>query len=329
VITRKLSCLNLPWSTNWAELFGADRPLIVEIGFGNADYLMHLAGKHPDKHVIGLEISNQSMEKAEQKIRTQGLHNVGAVHSRAETALHHLFEPESITELHINNPDPWFKSRHSGRRLIQRDTVDAMVSRLVPNGLLYLSTDVQAYAEMSHEVLNSTPGLTNLLDASWVSDMPGRIVTKYEARGLRQGNPPKMFAYQRNATPAPQIPVYRELPMPHLILKTPLTADEMLERFERHTVHAGDGIFITYLGAFLSSSRTTLLVETTITEPTIEQHVALMLFPREEAGEYTLRYAAMGMPRITNGLHRATQHLGDWLVKLHPDAALLADRTKH
>lgn len=323
MITRKLNEKNLPFPTNWSALFGAARPLIVEIGFGNADYLLHLAHTRPDYNIIGLEISNQSMEKAERKIQKAGLHHVCAIHARAETALHHLLEPQSVSEFHINNPDPWFKKRHSQRRLMQRDTLDALVSRLIPNGLLYLATDVLAYAEMSHELLSETPGLDNTLDAPWVDTLPGRIVTKYEARGIREGNPAKFFRYRRNDQPAPLIPVLRELPVPHLVLQTPFTAPEIQAQFVPMTHHAGDDIFVTYLNAFVSQRQNALLIEVTITEPTIEQHIALMLFPREEPGTFTLKYGTLGSPRITLGLHRATAFLGDWIIKLHPDSRIV------
>ncbi|MCU0514588.1 MAG: tRNA (guanosine(46)-N7)-methyltransferase TrmB [Anaerolineae bacterium] len=328
MITRKLNCFNLPWPVDWPALFGVARPLLVEIGFGNGDFLLHLATTRPECSIIGLEISNQSLEKAEARIARHALANAVAIHSRAETALHHLLEPQSVQEFHINNPDPWFKNRHSGRRLIQPDTVAALVSRLVPGGLLYLATDVPAYAEMSHEVLSSTPGLTNTLPAPWVDALPGRIVTKYEARGLRQGNPPKMFCYRRNDQPAPAIPVLKEQDMPHLLLKTPMTPAEILERFTRMTCHDGPETHIIFMQGYLSQGGRGLLFETTLREPTIEQHIGLMLFPRDEPGEYTLRYAAMGMPRITAGLHTATRCLGDWIVSLHPEAAITASRLR-
>ena len=95
-------------------------PLIVEIGFGNGDYLIHLAETRPDHNIIGVEISSQSLAKAEAKIEKRGLLNVRPIHCRAETALAHMLEPEAVAEFHINYPDPWFKKRHQRRRLIQR-----------------------------------------------------------------------------------------------------------------------------------------------------------------------------------------------------------------
>ena len=90
---KSLNSLTMAWATDWAELFGAERPLIVEIGFGNADYLIALAQANPDCNVVGFEVSTQSVYKAERKIRKYKLTNVLAIYSRGETAINHLFEP--------------------------------------------------------------------------------------------------------------------------------------------------------------------------------------------------------------------------------------------
>jgi tRNA (guanine-N7-)-methyltransferase len=71
----------------------------------------HLSATHPDASIIGLEISNRCMEMAERMIKREDLPNVRVIHSTAETALHHLFEPQTLREVHINFPDPWFKTR--------------------------------------------------------------------------------------------------------------------------------------------------------------------------------------------------------------------------
>ncbi len=317
--TRKLSALALPWPVDWAMIFGEARPLIVEIGFGSGTYLRHLARQHPGNSVIGLEISNQSLLKAERAVVREQLANVRVIHSRAETALAHLFEPGSLCQVHINFPDPWFKRGHQHRRLMQRDTLDAIVSRMQTGAQLFLATDIREYAEMSAELLAATPGLTNLLPQAWASDIPGRTATKYEARALAEGRACHYFAYERNDQPAPAVPVVKELPMPHLVFATPLTLDEMLAAFKPFHAHEG-AIHIGFVEAY--RGRKTLLFEIHVSEPTIEQHTGLMLVPHNP-GEYTLQMSTLGHPRPTEGMQVAVRALGEWLVNLSPDARLL------
>lgn len=324
----KLNSHTLAWPTDWVALFGRDKPLIAEIGFGNGDYTIAIAKANPDCNIIGFEVSNQSLEKAESKIRRHVPTNARAVYSRGETALHHLFKPQSLREIHINYPDPWFKSRHAGRRIMQRDTLDTIVSRLEIGGLFYLATDIVEYAEMSHELLVETPQLDNLLATDWVNTFPERLITtKYEAKGIKEGRPGNYFKYRRNAQPAPDIPVQEELDMPHVVLETPLSPQEIADQVGREVFHKGE-IHVALFNGYWNPKYDSLLLEINIEEPTIEQHIALSLRRRDQANEYTLRYATFGMPRPTEGMHFATHALAQWIIGLHPDGKILIDKTR-
>jgi tRNA (guanine-N7-)-methyltransferase len=316
------SALTLPWSTDWTQIFGNTRPLIVEIGFGTGTFLQFLAKKYPEHNLIGLEISNQCLAKAEKMIQREGFTHVRVVHARAETALHHLFEPGSVEQFYINFPDPWFKTSHHRRRLMQHDTVDALVSRLATGGALYLATDILDYAELAADLLEHTPQLDNQLSTRWGNKLPGRITTKYEAKAQREGRPCYYFAYQRNSTPAPNIPVLKELTMPHVVLYTPLSIDDMRSKFQPFDAHDGDiviGFNEVYRG------RNALLFEIYAHEPTIDQHTALLLTPHmnNAVGEFTLQMTTLGHTRATAGIHLATRALSEWLVSLSSDARIL------
>jgi tRNA (guanine-N7-)-methyltransferase len=325
---QKLNSLMLDWPTDWAALFGAERALIVEIGFGHGEFLLDLARKNPDANVIGLEIANRSLLHVERKIEQSGLTNVRVIHSMAETALTHLFVPASIEQIHINFPDPWFKKGHSHRRLMQRDTLDAMVSRLAPGGTLALATDILAYAEMAHELLATTPGLDNQFRSAWVGEIAGRVVTKYEAIARREGRDCTYFLYRRSALPAPEVPVFREVAVPHIVFTSPLRLNEMAERFES-IQHAEDGINVHLMKAFLG--RDALLIEAHVGEPTITQHVALMMIMRPEpdtpgAVEYTIQPGSIGQARPTAGIHMAVRLLAEWVLSLHPGNRVIKEK---
>jgi tRNA (guanine-N7-)-methyltransferase len=326
VQTHKLDGLTMAWSTDWAELFGRSRPLILEIGFGMGAFLFHLARKHPDANIIGLEISNPCLVKAENTLLREKIANVRVIHSRAETALNHLFEPASLWQVHINFPDPWFKRGHARRRLMQRDTADALVSRLQPGGELYLATDILAYAEMSAELLQNTPGLDSLFDSAWVDSIPGRVTTKYEARAKTEGRDCYYFAYRRNGKPAPNVLVIKDLEMPHLVFTSPVSLETVAERFESFSHSEGD-IHVGYSAVFRGEH--TLLFEIHVNEPTINQHTALLLTERYGAeNAFTLQMASFGHPRPTQGMHLAVTTLGNWLLSLHPEAQAVSHKVK-
>lgn len=326
---QSLNSLAMEWTTDWVNLFGSDRPLIVEIGFGNADYLIALAEAHKDCNIIGFEISTPSLEKAEKKIHNHNLSNIIAIHSRGETAINHLFELNSIREIHINYPDPWFKSKHAGRRIMQPDMLDAIVSRLEIGGLFYLATDIEEYAQMSHELLVETHGLTNELDAKWLNHLPERLITtKYEGKGFREGRLGHYFKYRRNENQIPNVPVKKEWEMPHIIINTPMKPQEIAAAVEKEIFHKGDSIHVALFNGYWNPTHNTVLFEVNIEEATIEQHIALSLRYRDEKDDYVLRYATFGMPRPTEGMHFATRIIAEWLISLHPDAKIIVDKTK-
>ena len=285
--------LRWDWPLRQERLFPRIQPLIVEIGFGNGDFLIHLARTQPDCNILGFEISSQSMDKAEAKIEKLGLSNVRPVHTRAETALAHLLPPESVSEIHINCPDPWFKKKHQRRRLIKRETVDQLTSRLVPGGHMLLATDIRDYAVMAHEILSATPGLSNQFDASWVNEIDGRYRTKYELKGYRDGRRGHFFRYARNDQPVNHPPLIEELDMPHLFVKSPLSAAEICGRFEAERRKFGE-IHVAILRAYADPQRNVAVFEVVVEEPTIEQHTMIMLSPRAEADEYIVKLTSPG-----------------------------------
>ncbi len=325
VQTHKINGRVLPSPTDWAALFGADRPLILEIGFGRGDFLRHLARTQPDHNILGIEISNRCLSKAESLIAREQIANIRVIHATGEMALHHLIAPESLRAVYINFPDPWFKTGHHHRRLMQRDTLDVIVSRLQIGGELHLATDIFAYAEMSAELLAATPTLDNLNPSAWINQQPDRIITKYEANARDAGRACYYFSYRRNQTAAPPVPIMEERPMPHIVFASPLSMDQLADAFREMQLSHGD-THLHITGVY--RSRGALLFETHIAEPTINQRVGIMLYARHNATppdtyEYTLQLGNIGAPRPTDGIHAAVRLLADWMLGLHPASAVV------
>lgn len=319
---RKLNYLTVGWPLDHAKLFPEEQPVIVEIGFGNGDYLIHLAQLRPDCNILGFEISSQSMARAERKIEKLGLANIRPIHSTAETALAHLLEPKTVTEFHINFPDPWFKKRHHRRRLFKQETVELLTSRLTPGGRLLLATDIVEYAEVAHKILSRTPGLHNALDSGWVYQLPDRFQTKYETKAYREGRQAHFLIYRRNDNAVNHPKVIKEVAMPHLFLCSPLNAVELVKRFD--TVRKRDGdISIALLHAYADAVRDEAVFEVVVEEPTIEQHTMILLSSRDQPNEYIVKMTSLGKARPTAGMHRAVAAVGDWVASQHEGARVL------
>jgi len=331
----KLSAQTLAWATDWDALFGRRAPIILEIGFGFGAFLAHLARTHLDANIVGLEVSSRSLESTERLITRERLSNVRVIHTRAETALHHLFRPAALADVHINFPDPWFKQGHIHRRLMQRDTLTTLVSRMTPGARLYLATDIADYATMSDGLLSTTPGLENALAAPYLHDPRApelnRVVTKYEDKAQQAGRTCYYFVYWRTDAPAPNVPVIEDLPMPHVVFASPLPLDAMIDSFEPikfsvPLVDQAELTHISFIAVYTGQTRRqpTALFEVHLSEPTIEQRIALMLLSKSDLpGAYTLQLGSLGHARPTTGVHWAVRALSDWLISLHPDAHMI------
>jgi tRNA (guanine-N7-)-methyltransferase len=306
----------------------SDAPLILEIGFGYGHFLKHLSETRPEARIVGVEIANECLERVEYMRDRGRLPNVRVLFSRAESALHHLFEPASLDEIHVNFPDPWFKARHEQRRLLQRSNIDLFANRLKPGGKFFLATDIREYAEMSAEALAETSTLDNLLPAPWAGEMAGRVVTKYERKAHEEGRPSHFFAYKRNTTPALPIPVMKELEMPHIVIHLPLTPDEIVARFApMEADNEKPEIHVALLHAYCNPRAT--LIEAHVVDTTIQQHIGLSIAQSGgDPHQVTVMLSPIGIPRPSDGAHFAVRTLANWLLTLHPDARILGDKTR-
>lgn len=320
--TQKLSTLNMEWPPDWESVFdtvGQNRPLIVEIGFGYGHMLFHLAEQFPDANIIGVEVASKPIETVERRIQHRQIHNIRVLYGYAETFLHHLLAPQSVEQIHINFPDPWFKSGHVHRRVMKRQTVDAVASRLMPNGLFYLATDIDEYADMSHELLADTPALTNRFSTPWAGRIDNRVITKYERKAITEGRTNKYFAYQRNDHPAPDVALITEIEMPNIVFSTESDLFALADGFAKVTESfATDEVHVSVMNAYRNAD--TLLFEVFVKEPTVDQHVGFVVVPRQnKPHEYTLKLASFGHPRATLGVHRAALVLEQVIQQHTPD----------
>jgi len=109
--------------------------------------------------------------------------------------------------------------------------------------------------------------------------------------------------------------------MPHVILQTPLTLEEISTRFAPQEVAQGER-HIRLPMMFQATAGKLLLVEAYVHEEPVSQHVGLHIRQRQR-GEYQIGLATMGFPRPTMGIHLAIGTLVDWLVGLAEGTAVI------
>jgi tRNA (guanine-N7-)-methyltransferase len=98
-------------------------------------------------------------------------------------------------------PDPWPKSKHHKRRLVNPEFAALVANRLAPDGELQVATDWEHYAHSMRVVLDAEPGLENLAgEGRFAPRNEERPTTRFEARGVRLGHQVWDLAYRRRGS---------------------------------------------------------------------------------------------------------------------------------
>jgi len=175
----------------------AGAPVVMEIGFGNGDFLVHLADKHPEWLLVGVEIYLPGVAKAVCRLEDAGvIERCRITQLPAQFVLTNQVAEEQLDGCFINHADPWPKARHHKRRIIQKDFAQLLVSRLKPGGFIKLATDKPDLAGWMRDILDATPGLTNVAGVGgYIERDEDRPETKFEQRGIKAGRISQFLHY--------------------------------------------------------------------------------------------------------------------------------------
>ncbi len=124
-----------------APTLPAGRPVDVEIGCADAQFLFELAAADPARTYVGLEIRHDFVDLVNKKAGETGA-PVVAVFCQAQKHLTDIFPPASIDRVYINFPDPWFKRRHAERRMVDGVLVAGIAAITRPGAEVLVQSDV-------------------------------------------------------------------------------------------------------------------------------------------------------------------------------------------
>lgn len=181
---------------DWDAIFGRRAQRVVEIGSGNGESLVAMATARPDRDFVAFEVYPPSVASTLGRIGRAGIENVRIVMADGSDGLGILFGRGSLAEVWTFFADPWHKTKHHKRRLVNPEFVGLVADRLAFGGLWRLATDWEDYAHRQREVLDAEPGLENVHDG-FAPRLAERPVTKYEARGLAAGREVFDLTYRR------------------------------------------------------------------------------------------------------------------------------------
>ncbi|MFZ9059892.1 MAG: tRNA (guanosine(46)-N7)-methyltransferase TrmB [Steroidobacteraceae bacterium] len=178
--------------------FGRRAPVTLEIGFGDGESTVALAGQHPERNLLGIEVHPPGVGHCLLLAERAGLTNLRVISQDAIEVLARRLPDACLDEVLLYFPDPWPKKRHHKRRIVQPEFLSLLARKLAPGGLFRLATDWAPYAEHMLEVMSASADFENLSPSGdWVERPSSRPITRFERRGGRLGHVVRDLAFRR------------------------------------------------------------------------------------------------------------------------------------
>jgi tRNA (guanine-N7-)-methyltransferase len=214
-----------------AELFGEPaRPIHLDIGCARGRFLLELAQQEPGRNYLGVEIRHPLVTAAEADRQALGLSNLHYLYCNANVSLEQWLAalPQGQLErVSIQFPDPWFKTKHHKRRVLQPALLMAIAGALAEQQELFIQSDVLDVIEPMVLMIEASGYFQRPRQDGrpWRLGNPLAVPTERERLVLQQGLPVYRVLYKRNSQPLADSP---DLPLE----QGPKAADNPPERPE-------------------------------------------------------------------------------------------------
>jgi tRNA (guanine-N7-)-methyltransferase len=192
-----------------------DRPIHLDIGCARGRFLLALARAEPQRNYLGVEIRRALVAAAEADRQALGLEHLCYLFCNANVSLEQWLgqlPAGQLERVSIQFPDPWFKTKHHKRRVLQPRLLLALAAALAPGRELFLQSDVLAVIEPMVALVESSGcfGRPPEDERPWRPSNPLPVPTERETYVLGQGLPVFRVLYRRNALPPPTLAVLEE-----------------------------------------------------------------------------------------------------------------------
>jgi tRNA (guanine-N7-)-methyltransferase len=176
---------------NWNEIYPEiNKPLHLDIGCARGAFLRKMAQLKPDVNFLGIEIREPLVTVANLERDRLNLKNLHYIFTNINISLPVLLAslPAGVLQyITIQFPDPWFKNKHSKRRVVQPELVDAIASNLVNGGYVFLQSDIELVAKEMSDRFQSHSSFQKQHQETWLATNPLAIPTERELYVIERG----------------------------------------------------------------------------------------------------------------------------------------------
>ncbi len=147
---------------DWADYFGNANPVWIDVGCGRGKFTVDASDANPDVNLLGIEIDYREGRHGAKRLAKRESPNARIWGGDVARVFDKLVAADSVDEVHVYFPDPWWKRKHRRRRVFTDEFVDRAVRVLRPGGFLHSWTDVGEYFEVISALMNHDRRFENL-----------------------------------------------------------------------------------------------------------------------------------------------------------------------
>ena len=174
----------------WAEVFGNDHPIHIEVGMGKGQFIIEMARRNPEVNYIGIEKFSSVLVRAVEKLEDFEQNNLRLIRMDAEN-IEEVFDKDEVDRIYLNFSDPWPKDRHAKRRLTSTRFLERYNNILTPEGRVMFKTDNKDLFDFSLEQVEEAGWIleNHTYDLHHSEYNEGNVMTEYEEKFSAKGNP--------------------------------------------------------------------------------------------------------------------------------------------
>lgn len=166
------------------DIFKREAPLFLEIGTGHGHFMMEYCEKNPDVNFVGLDYRFKRSFSVAKKLSTHPCKDHFRYLRAKGERINFIFGDNELDGVFYFFPDPWPKTRHNKKRLIQRPFLEAAYKALKPGGIFWIKTDHDDYAEW---MIAEFAKATDLFDVIFTSkdlraEFPEHFLSSFETK---------------------------------------------------------------------------------------------------------------------------------------------------
>ncbi|BAY64782.1 tRNA (guanine-N(7))-methyltransferase [Calothrix brevissima NIES-22] len=180
-------------SLDWEKVYAQPhQPLHLDIGCARGRFLLNMAKIEPNWNFLGLEIREPLVTEAHQLCSDLGLTNLHYLFCNVNKSLETLLSSlpaGTLQRVTIQFPDPWFKTRHAKRRIVQPDLVSELANYLAVGGVVFLQSDIESLAIEMRNNFCQHPAFQKLSSQDWMAENPLPVATEREIATQNKGEP--------------------------------------------------------------------------------------------------------------------------------------------